>query len=97
MTSYIARKVVHWFQRQDAPKQTPADDLSSREREILRLLARGFAYKEMADTLGISMGTINTHIRRIYQKLHVSSRGEAVALFAHFPSEPQAPRPPGRA
>lgn len=97
MTSYIARKVVHWFQRQDAPKQTATDDLSSREREILRLLARGFAYKEMADTLGISIGTINTHIRRIYQKLHVSSRGEAVALFAQFPSEPQAPRPPGRA
>jgi len=45
----------------------------------------------MADTLGISMGTINTHIYRIYQKLHVRSRGEAVALFTSFPNEPKAP------
>lgn len=95
MTSYIARKVVAWFQRQQPRQRDPELELSSREREILRLLARGFAYKEMADALNISIGTINTHIRRIYQKLHVSSRGEAVALFAHFPDEPRAPRPPG--
>lgn len=90
MTSYIARKVVQWFQKQASPK--PAEEpLSTREREILRLLARGYAYKEMADSLGISIGTINTHVRRIYQKLHVSSRGEAVAKFAPFPDEPRAP------
>lgn len=90
MTSYIARKVVQWFQKQ-APPQPAEEPLSTREREILRLLARGFAYKEMAETLGISIGTINTHVRRIYQKLHVSSRGEAVAKFAPFPDEPRAP------
>ena len=92
MTSYIARKVVLWFQQKQssAPKKQP-EELSAREREILRLLARGYAYKEMADTLGISMGTINTHIYRIYQKLHVRSRGEAVALFAPFPNDPKAP------
>lgn len=91
MTSYIARKVVQWFQKnQPEPRQEP-EALSAREGEILRLLARGFAYKEMADNLGISIGTINTHVRRIYQKLHVSSRSEAVALFAPFPSEPKAP------
>ena len=90
MTSYIARKVVQWFQKQ-APTAPAEDPLSAREREILRLLARGFAYKEMAETLGISIGTINTHIRRIYQKLHVRSRGEAVAKFAPFPGEPRAP------
>lgn len=94
MTSYIARKVVHWFQKQPLSKESEADQLSAREREILRLLARGFAYKEMAETLGISIGTINTHVRRIYQKLHVSSRGEAVAKFAPFPGEPRAPELP---
>lgn len=93
MTSYIARKVVLWFQRQGASRPNAPEALSSREREILRLLARGYAYKEMADALNISIGTINTHIRRIYQKLHVSSRGEAVALFAKFPDDPHAPPP----
>jgi len=92
MTSYIARKVVLWFQQKEANvSKKPPEELSAREREILRLLARGYAYKEMADTLGISMGTINTHIYRIYQKLHVRSRGEAVALFTPFPDEPKAP------
>ncbi|HEU5078522.1 MAG TPA: response regulator transcription factor [Opitutaceae bacterium] len=90
MTSYIARRVVNFFQKQ-APATSDVEELSTREREILRLLARGFAYKEMADTLQISIGTINTHVRRIYQKLHVSSRGEAVAKFAPFPAEPKAP------
>lgn len=90
MTSGIARKVVQWFQKQ-APTTPAGEELSSREREILRLLARGYAYKEMAESLGISIGTINTHVRRIYQKLHVSSRGEAVAKFAPFPGEPHIP------
>jgi DNA-binding NarL/FixJ family response regulator len=95
MSSYIARKVVQWFQKQQPEPRSEPEGLSAREREILRLLARGFAYKEMADSLGVSIGTINTHIRRIYQKLHVSSRGEAVALFAPFPSEPKAAGPGG--
>jgi DNA-binding NarL/FixJ family response regulator len=93
MNSYIARKVVQWFQKKQPEAHKEPDGLSAREREILRLLARGFAYKEMTETLGVSIGTINTHVRRIYQKLHVSSRGEAVALFAPFPSEPKAPEP----
>lgn len=95
MTSYIARKVVVWFRKQTPVPEKGGDVLSSREREILRLLARGFAYKEMADNLGISIGTINTHVRRIYHKLHVSSRGEAVALFTQFPDEPRAPQVSG--
>jgi DNA-binding NarL/FixJ family response regulator len=93
MTSYIARKVVCWFQQAQPPKQE-TDALSPREREVLRFLARGFAYKEIADALGISLPTVTTHIHRIYQKLHVRSRGEAVALFAPFPTEPQAPPRP---
>lgn len=92
MSSYIARKVVQWFQKKPATaSDVHREVLSPREHEILRLLARGKAYKEMADSLGLSMGTINTHVRRIYQKLHVSSRSEAVSLFSPFPSEPKAP------
>ena len=95
MSSYIARKVVQWFQKKPpAGSEAHREALSPREQEILRLLARGKAYKEMADTLSVSLGTINTHIRRIYQKLHVSSRSEAVSLFSTFPSEPKAPEPP---
>jgi DNA-binding NarL/FixJ family response regulator len=93
MSSYIARKVVQWFQRKPPEKEREQAELSTREQEILRLLARGHAYKEIADELGVSIGTINTHIRRIYQKLHVKSRSEAVALFAPFPSEPRPPAP----
>ena len=95
MNSYIARKVVQWFQKKpQEPNRGLVEDLSARELEILRLLARGLAYKEMADLLGLSIGTINTHVRRIYHKLHVSSRGEAVSLFAPFPSEPGIPKRP---
>ncbi len=87
MSSYIARKVVQWFQSKKPNTRKELEVLSDREREILRLLARGFAYKEMADTLEISIGTINTHVRRIYQKLHVSSRSEAVALLSPLPAD----------
>ncbi|WP_404424722.1 LuxR C-terminal-related transcriptional regulator [Nibricoccus sp. IMCC34717] len=93
MSSYIARKVVQWFQTKKSTAPEP-DQLSARERDILRLLARGLAYKEIADALQVSIGTVNTHIRRIYRKLEVSSRGEAVSLFASFPTEPGAPKPP---
>jgi DNA-binding NarL/FixJ family response regulator len=91
MSSYIARKVVHWFQAKPQESRKEPENLSTREREILRLLARGHAYKEIADELHVSIGTINTHIRRIYKKLQVSSRSEAVSLFAPFPTEPVAP------
>jgi DNA-binding NarL/FixJ family response regulator len=86
MTSYIARKVVQSFQR--LRSETPApDNLSPREWEVLGLLARGYSYKEIADSLGISMPTVNTHIHRTYEKLHVRSRGQAVARYAQFPQE----------
>jgi DNA-binding NarL/FixJ family response regulator len=90
MTSYIARKVVRSFQ-QTPPEKAEPDGLSPREWEVLRLLARGFAYKEIADALGISLPTVNTHIQRTYDKLHVRSRGQAVARFAQFPLQRFAP------
>jgi DNA-binding NarL/FixJ family response regulator len=82
MTSNIARKVVQSFRRTDA-QPSEAMDLSPREREVLELLARGYLYKEIADSLKISVPTVNTYIRRIYEKLHVRSRSQAVAKFTH--------------
>ena len=86
MNSFIARKVVQSFQR-EAPQVPELDVLSPREWEVLRLLARGLVSKEIADSLGVSMPTINTHVHRIYQKLHVRTRAEAVNRFAPFPNQ----------
>ena len=84
ISSFIARKVVELFQRAD-PRPSETDVLSPRESEVLRLLARGFSYKEIAGEIGVSMGTINTHIHRVYQKLHVRSRTEAIHCLAPLP------------
>jgi DNA-binding NarL/FixJ family response regulator len=78
MTAHIARKVVHSFQARGASPQA-TENLAEREREVLDLLSQGFMYKEIADKLGISFETVRTYIRRIYEKLHVRSRTEAVA------------------
>jgi DNA-binding NarL/FixJ family response regulator len=80
MTSYIARKVVQSFY-QAPPEGLQAEGLSPREREVLELLARGYYYKEITEVLGLSMSTVNTHVRHIYDKLHVHSRAQAVAKF----------------
>jgi DNA-binding NarL/FixJ family response regulator len=80
MTSDVARKVVQSF-RPVSQGGHPDDALSERERRVLELLATGCLYKEIADQLGISVTTVNTYIRRIYEKLHVRSRGQAVAKF----------------
>ena len=81
MTTHIARKVVQSFQATAAAKLSvePAEDLSPREQEVLNLLSQGFMYKEISDKLGISFETVRTYIRRIYEKLHVRTRTEAVA------------------
>jgi len=84
MSTSIARKVVQSFCR---PMAGPggAANLSGREQEVLELLARGFLYKEIADSLQLSVQTVNTYIRRIYEKLHVRSRAQAIAVYAHLP------------
>lgn len=84
MTTHIARKVVQSFQASAAaaaPAATPepSEELSPREQEVLDLLSQGFMYKEISDKLGISFETVRTYIRRIYEKLHVRTRTEAVA------------------
>ena len=80
MTTHIARKVVQSFQRPAATPQ-PTEDLSPREKEVLDCLAQGFLYKEISEKLGISYETVHTYIRRIYEKLQVRTRTEAVAKF----------------
>lgn len=79
MTTHIARKVVQSFQK-TAPV-SPSENLTPREQEVLDCLAKGFLYKEISDKLGISYETVRTHIRRIYEKLQVRSRTEAVAKY----------------
>jgi DNA-binding NarL/FixJ family response regulator len=83
MTSNIARKVVQSFKQPSNPSPQ-AEDLSPREQEVLELLARGYLYKEIADRLNISVPTVNTYIRRMYEKLHVRSRGQAVAKYVQL-------------
>jgi len=96
MTSNIARKVVQSFRQK--PAGLSADgDLSPREQEVLGMLSRGYLYKEIADLLNIAGPTVNTYVRRVYEKLHVRSRAQAVAKYAHLsddahPMPHQSPR-----
>jgi DNA-binding NarL/FixJ family response regulator len=80
MTAHIARKVVQSFHKAPATSE-PAENLSGREREVLDCLSQGLMYKEIAEKLGISYETVHTYIRRIYEKLQVRTRTEAVAKF----------------
>ena len=80
MTTHIARKVVQSFQR-SAAAVAQTESLSEREQQVLDLLSQGLMYKEIADKLSISYETVHTYIRRIYEKLQVRTRTEAVAKF----------------
>ena len=80
MTPHIARLVVQSFQKA-APSSPATENLSAREQEVLDCLSKGFLYKEIAEKLGISYETVHTYIRRIYEKLQVRTRTEAVAKF----------------
>lgn len=80
MSSEIARKVVQSFQKPNS-NVNETDKLTAREKEILTHLAKGFTYKEIGDEMFISDETVRSHLRRIYEKLHVHSRTEAVVKF----------------
>ena len=79
MSLQIARKVVDHFCRQQP--SSDIEQLSKREEEVLALLAKGLLYKEISETLSISLATVRTHVHRIYEKLHVQSRTEATVKF----------------
>lgn len=95
MTSHIARKVVAAF-RKNTDQSLAQFNLSPREQEVLDLLVKGYLYKEIADALKISLDTVRTHVRHIYEKLHVRSRTEAVAkrLGRPGPIRPITPTQP---
>lgn len=76
MNPGIALKVLDYFKPQKVDTQ-----LSGRETEVLKLLADGLSYKMVADKLFLSFNTVNTHVKHIYEKLHVSSLGEAIAFY----------------
>jgi len=80
MSSSIARKVVSYFNNMGKAK-ADTSALSPREQQVLVLLARGAAYKEIADQLSLSIETIRMNVKHIYAKLHVHSRGEATAKY----------------
>jgi DNA-binding NarL/FixJ family response regulator len=83
MSAAIARKVVQFFGKQPAPAPAAApasevDRLTEREHSVLVALSEGQQYKEIADTLGISINTVRKYIKSIYEKLHVNTRLDAV-------------------
>jgi DNA-binding NarL/FixJ family response regulator len=80
MTSEIARRLVDAF-REPQPETPARSELSAREKEILNLVALGFANKEIGGKLSISYLTVRVHLRRIYEKLHVRSRTEALLKY----------------
>ncbi|MEK7263578.1 MAG: response regulator transcription factor [Bacteroidota bacterium] len=78
MSAEIARKVVTVFQQFRVASSDVTEQLSKREMEILGYLTNGFRYKEIAEKLFISIETVRTHVHKIYEKLHVRSRAEAM-------------------
>lgn len=82
MTGEIARRVIATFRRPTFNGEKAADsDLTPREKEILQMIAKGYANKEIAGHLGISTGTARNHIGHIYEKMHVRCRAEATAKY----------------
>ena len=82
----VARKIVDFFRSKPKKPENPSL-ISPREEEVLRLLADGYPYKQIADAMNVSMGTVRTYIERIYSKLHVHSRTEAVIKYFGRPTE----------
>ncbi len=80
MTSEIARRVVESFRRPARPSE-PGVHLSVREEEVLILLSKGYSNKEIAEQLSLSVDTVGSHLKHIYEKMHVRSRAEAVARY----------------
>jgi len=85
MSSGIARKVVQCFQKPlPAGPEAELQKLSTREQEVLELVARGYLLKEICEAMKLSHHTVDTYLRRIYEKLHVHSRSQASAVYAEL-------------
>ena len=80
MTPQLARRVVQYFSK-PAEAESPVAGLTPGEREFLDQLAKGYAYKEIADQMKISIDTVRSYVRAVYEKLHVHSRTEAVVKY----------------
>ena len=80
MTSEIARRVIESF-RKKGPRRDDSVSLTAREEEILVMLTKGYSNKEIADRLSLSIETVRSHLKNIYEKMHVRSRTEAVAHY----------------
>jgi DNA-binding NarL/FixJ family response regulator len=78
MTPSVALKVIKFFNQGKRTK--PDYNLTAREKDVLTLLSEGYSYKMVADKLDITFFTVNSHVKKIYEKLHVHSLGEAVSL-----------------
>jgi len=81
MSAHVARRVVAHLRPSMASNDLANTDLSDREKQVLALLAEGLLYKEIGERLGITVGTIKQHIHRIYDKMHVQNRTEAVNRY----------------
>ncbi len=79
MTPMIARKVFHIFQNQFTQHDTGYQELTQKEKDVLKCMVDGLSYKMIADKLEITFHTVNSHTKRIYEKLHVNSASEAVS------------------
>jgi DNA-binding NarL/FixJ family response regulator len=79
-SSHIARKVAQYF-RGEREIESENEKLTPREKDVLKLLASGYIYKEVADQLEISLETVRTYVKRICQKLHVRSKVEAIIKY----------------
>lgn len=82
MSPHIARQVVSFFHRTPLPK--PDHALTGREQQVLNLLIEGKLYKEIAHELHVSIDTVRTHVRKIYEKLHIHSRTEIIMKFGRI-------------
>lgn len=81
MSAHVARRLVQQFRPVGDRNTLSNGDLSEREHQVLEQLAQGLLYKEIAERLDISVGTVKQHIHRIYEKLHVQNRTEAVNRY----------------
>jgi DNA-binding NarL/FixJ family response regulator len=86
MSSGIARKVVQSFSLAQPAPRSDLETLSPREQSVLDLLSKGYLYKEIAESLSVSVPTVNTYIRRIYEKLQVHSRSQAITKYLQKPN-----------